>query len=65
MCRIAPVRREHWIAQLDADPGAKDVLAKLEPGLIQVGQPLGHAGSPDDEADHLYAAVFGADTKEA
>jgi len=34
--RIAPVRRDAWIKQLEVDPGAGDVLASLSPGLIPV-----------------------------
>jgi len=42
--RIAPVRREHWVTQLAADPGAADVLASLAKGLIPVDGERGHAG---------------------
>jgi len=56
--RIAPARREHWVAQLEADPGSREVLATLEPGLIPVGSPIGHSGDTD-KTDTLYAAVFG------
>lgn len=42
--RIAPVRREHWVTQLAADPGAAEVLASLAKGLIPVDGERGHAG---------------------
>jgi hypothetical protein len=57
--RIPPARREHWLKQLTADPGAAASLAALEPGLIPVGAPAGHSGSASDDADPLYTAVFG------
>lgn len=59
--RIAPARRDHWLAQLEADAGAKDVLASLAPGLIPVGAPMGHAGGAD-VVDPLYESVFGKDS---
>lgn len=50
--RIAPARRAHWLAQLEADPGAAETLASLEKGLIPVGPEIGHAANeataPDD-----------------
>lgn len=61
--RVAPARREHWLAQLAADPGARSVLASLAPGLIPVGQPAGYSGAASDDADPLYAAVFGKEGK--
>jgi len=57
--RIPLARRQHWLTQLENDPGAKDVLTSLEPGLIPVGKELGHAGA--DDTDPLYALVFGKD----
>jgi hypothetical protein len=59
--RVAPARREHWLKQLEADPGAEAVLASLAPGLIPVAE-MGHAGEiGDPEADALYASIFGKD----
>lgn len=43
--RIPPARRDHWLAQLAADPGASDTLAKLAPGLVAVTE-TGHGGNP-------------------
>lgn len=34
--RIPPVRRDAWLAQLAADPGAETVLASMAPGLVPV-----------------------------
>ncbi|NUR09339.1 MAG: hypothetical protein HOQ45_20340 [Nocardioidaceae bacterium] len=65
--RIAPARREHWLAQLAADPGAEEVLAGLAPGLVVPMNELGTASNDansDVDADALYRQVFG-DEKEA
>lgn len=60
--RVAPARRDHWIKQLEADPGASVVLASLAPGLVPVGSEVGVAnGEGDPDADALYASVFGKD----
>lgn len=59
--RIAPARRDHWVAQLAADPGSEDTLASLAKGLIPL-EAIGHSGNDannDTEADALYASVFG------
>lgn len=56
--RIPPARREHWLTQLESDPGAQGVLASLAPGLIPVGSPIGHTANTAD-TDPLYDAVFG------
>lgn len=60
--RIAPARRDHWLAQLAADPGAKDVLASLAPGLIPVGSPVGHSGGASEGDDALYTVLFGKES---
>lgn len=60
--RIAPARRDAWLSQLEADPGAAETLASLEKGLIPVGSPIGHAGEGDSVADDLYASVFGKES---
>jgi len=51
--RIAPARRDAWLAQLAADPGAADVLAGLTPGLIPVATETGHAGNPQTQPKDL------------
>lgn len=43
--RIPPARRDHWLAQLAADPGAATTLAKLAPGLVPVTE-AGHGANP-------------------
>lgn len=56
--RIAPARREAWLAQLEADTGAEQVLASLEKGLIPV-DPKGSNGEIDLESDDaLYAQLY-------
>jgi ATP-dependent Clp endopeptidase proteolytic subunit ClpP len=58
--RIPPARREHWLNQLEVDPGSEQVLAGLQKGLIPVGEPLGSNGAVDLDADDaIYAELFG------
>lgn len=58
--RIAPARREHWLAALKADPGAAEVLAALQPGgmlpLAAQGYTGGVEEAPDD--DRVYALAW-------
>lgn len=58
--RIAPARREHWLAQLAADPGAAEVLASLAAGSIPV-EPIGHAAAaaadPASTDDYWFPGV--------
>ena len=55
--RIPPARREHWLAQLEADPGAEQVLAGLRPGLVPL-EPIGHANTGDADALDAQARAF-------
>lgn len=58
--RIAPARRNAWVAQLAADPGAEQVLASLEKGLVPlepVGYTGGTAGSDPTDDDKLLAQL--------
>lgn len=49
--RIPPARREHWIAQLDADEeGAAAVLAALAPNTIPLA-PIGITGGINETSD--------------
>jgi len=53
--RIAPARKDHWLAQLSADAGSADTLASLAPGLIPLNE-VGHDGedlaaSNNDQVD--------------
>lgn len=58
--RIPPVRREHWLAQLDVDPGAEQVLAALTPGLVPVGEPIGSNGASDLDTEFAeYNRIYG------
>ncbi len=59
--RIPPARRQHWEAQLAADPGAEAVLASLSAGLVPMDE-IGH-GDPAgpqsaDMADETYNTLF-------
>lgn len=66
--RIAPARREHWIASLEADPGSAEVLAKLEPGTVPLTA-RGYTGGVNEvtDEDAIYAKAWGpaSTTKEA
>lgn len=57
--RIAPARRDHWLAALQADPGAAEVLATLQTGTVPLA-PAGFTGgveeAPDD--DRIYSAAW-------
>ena len=58
--RVAPARRDHWLAQLAADPGVAETLASLAP-VYPVGQPLGHDGVPQSTDDDVYTSLFPKD----
>ncbi|MGO5294808.1 hypothetical protein ACTQ0H_09325, partial [Collinsella sp. LCP21S3_A3] len=56
--RIAPARRDHWLAQLNADEeGASAILASLAPNTIPMSE-IGHAGSVEAAADAEYARYY-------
>ncbi len=57
--RIAPARRDHWVAQLEADPGAAEVLNSLQPGTIPL-DPKGYTGGVDESSDEdtLYSKLY-------
>lgn len=59
--RIAPARREHWLAQLAADPGAEQVLASLAPGLVPLAEKGYTGGVESSGEDALYASLFGGE----
>lgn len=48
--RIPAARRDAWVGQLEADPGAANTLAALAPGLVPV-EARGHDGAPSATAD--------------
>lgn len=57
--RIPPARRDHWLAQLQADPGAEQVLVSLAPGLVPLAE-IGYGNAPEaSDDDALYASLFG------
>lgn len=49
--RIAPKRRDAWLAKLEADPGEAETLASLEKGLVPVDGPRGHAEAREPDAE--------------
>ncbi|GHJ11207.1 hypothetical protein TPA0907_55740 [Micromonospora humidisoli] len=61
--RIPPARAQHWLEQLEADPGAADTLAALKPGLVPVAE-IGYASTePTDPAaadDYWFPGAAGA-----
>lgn len=64
--RIAPARREHWLSQLEADPGAEQVLTSLAAGLVPVTPATGVTGSGEENADNAdYDALFPDEKKAA
>ena len=65
--RIAPARREHWVAALAADPGASEVLASLAKGTVPLA-PKGYTGGVDEasDEDRVYSRFWGTtENKEA
>lgn len=64
--RIPPARREHWLGQLAADPGAAVTLAALPAGLVPVGAPMGHAAAavedPARKDDYWFPGVVSTST---
>lgn len=61
--RISPARREHWLASLEADPGALTVLEGLPKNTVPVAA-AGYTGgvdeAPDDDSN-IYARAWGDD----
>ena len=64
--RIPPARKDHWLAQLSADPGASEVLAGLPKGTVPTVA-AGFTGGVDQSSDddQLYSKAWGTQaTKE-
>lgn len=63
--RIPPARREHWLRQIETDPGAEQVLAGLERGLIPVTERgTAPSATTDEFAEHeAVMASFGVSTR--
>lgn len=59
--RIPPARKDAWLAQLEADPGAEQVLAGLAKGLVPVAELGSAAGDLDisSQADRDWEALYG------
>lgn len=58
--RIAPARRDHWLASLKEDPGSASVLASLAPGTVPL-TPAGYTGGINEasDEDRLYSRFYG------
>ena len=62
--RITPARRDHWLAQLNADEeGVAGVLAAL-PSVLPVVE-VGHSDDVETADTALFARLYGAESKEA
>ena len=62
--RITPARRDHWLAQLNADEeGVAGVLAAL-PSVLPVVE-VGHSDDVEAADTALFARLYGAESKEA
>jgi ATP-dependent protease ClpP protease subunit len=57
--RIAPARRDHWVAVLEADPGMSETLGNLAKGLVPL-EAKGYAGGINESSDEdsLYSKVW-------
>lgn len=63
--RIPPARRDHWLANLNADEeGFAPVLAGLAPNTIPL-EPAGYTGADTASEDALYNRAWGSGQKEA
>jgi len=63
--RIPLARKDHWLAQLEADDeGARTVLASLAPNTIPL-TPVGYTGGVDEasDEDRLYTKAWGTTEK--
>lgn len=63
--RVAPARRDHWLAQLNADEeGASNVLDSLTPGTIPLAA-NGYTGGVDESSDDdaLYSKAWPSTTE--
>lgn len=57
--RIPPARRDHWIAQMTADPGVEQIIAQMPEGLIPVGVTQGSSDNVEHNDEVLYEMFFG------
>ncbi|OMH30645.1 head maturation protease, ClpP-related [Tersicoccus sp. Bi-70] len=65
--RIPRARADYWRNQLEADPGAADVLGSFEKGGALPLNSHGYTGGVDESSDddRLYSKIYGDDKKEA
>lgn len=56
--RVTPARRDHWLGQLEADPGMETVLSSLQP-VFNVSTSVGHDGGAElgDEVSTAAAEI--------
>lgn len=59
--RIAPARRDHWVAVIEADPGMSETLKGLAKGLVPL-EAKGYAGGVNESSDEdaLYTKAWGS-----
>jgi ATP-dependent protease ClpP protease subunit len=62
--RIAPARRDDWLARLEADPGDADTLAQL-PKVLPVGNAVGHDHNDETPDGDLVDQLWGDESKGA
>lgn len=68
--RVAPARRDAWLARLAADPAELETLNALEPGLaVPVGAPKGHTATqgqndPAQTDDYWFPGVSAPSSRE-
>lgn len=55
--RIPPARRDHWLTQLAADPGAETVLVSLAKGTVPLTE-VGIDTAPDEAEDTEFDSIF-------
>ncbi len=66
--RIPPARRAHWLAYLEADPGAEETLANLQTGMVPLAE-IGYQAKDDTptadpaDSDDYWFPGFGGPAK--
>jgi hypothetical protein len=58
--KIPPAARASWVTLLQHDPHAEQVLARIRPGTLPVGQLVGHGHDLDVGSDEaILRELFG------